>query len=164
MNPLSIVVDLDGDLIVADNNGPPGQESVRRIDPSTGANSLLATGFTNPIAVGIVTTACSDGLDNDGDGLVDLADPGCRDAEWALEDPQCQDGANNDTDEGIDFDGGASIFGQPIAPADPQCTSFWDDREAPNPTSACGLGAELPAVLLLLAWLRRQSRRMGARR
>jgi hypothetical protein len=24
------------------------------------------------------TTACSDGIDNDGDGLVDLADPGCN--------------------------------------------------------------------------------------
>ncbi|MDJ0864988.1 MAG: hypothetical protein QNK03_02695 [Myxococcota bacterium] len=141
--------------------------------------------------------ACSDGEDNDGDGIVDLADPGCDDASddseqsealpcddgedndgdgWtdyrpdasgdpgcfapdsATESPQCQDGIDNDTWPGTDFDGGESILGvgngDPNG-ADPQCTAFWDDKEG----SSCGLGAELALLLPLLAGLRGRARR-----
>ncbi len=99
---------------------------------------------------------CLDGLDNDGDGLVDHpADPGCRSAEQRRENPGCDDGFDNDRDGGIDWNG---------TPPDPECV----DRAFRNNESAeyaCGLGAEL--LLSLLLALRRRAgglRPHGARR
>jgi hypothetical protein len=49
--------------------------------------------------------ACSDGIDQDGDGRFDFpSDPGCADPTGALEDPQCDDGADNDGDTLVDLD------------------------------------------------------------
>lgn len=73
--------------------------------------------------------ACADGIDNDEDGLVDLADPGCTDASDSdesnpappppppSESPQCSDGLDNDSDGKVDED-------------DPGCTDASDDDEA----------------------------------
>lgn len=113
--------------------------------------------------------ACADGLDNDGDGLVDFpADPGCFDAASTREDPECQDGIDNDGQAGIDFDGGASLdldgdgsidaAFNPDTPAvgaaDPQCVG----KPARNREAAsCGLGAEL-ALLLAAPWALRRRR------
>jgi hypothetical protein len=55
----------------------------------------------------VETTDCSDGVDNDGDGGLDLADPGCASALDLSElDPlvACDDGADNDGDGRTDFD------------------------------------------------------------
>ncbi|MBN1645856.1 hypothetical protein JW868_02335 [Candidatus Woesearchaeota archaeon] len=56
--------------------------------------------------------ACSDGVDNDGDGYIDTADPGCANkndnSEWnpAIE---CDDGVDNDGDSATDYnDAGCS--------------------------------------------------------
>jgi len=87
---------------------------------------------------------CDDGLDNDGDGLIDLADPGCADADGALEDPQCNDGVDNDNDGTIDM-------------ADAHCSDPSDNREATQPK--CGVGPELAGVLGLVGFLRRRHRR-----
>jgi hypothetical protein len=102
--------------------------------------------------------ACSDGIDDDGDGFVDYpADPGCFDAASTSESPACQDGLDNDGDGGIDFDGGAAAnHGIALGPPDPQCNKPYRTLETPNP---CGLGAELVAVVPLLAWLRGRRRR-----
>ena len=105
---------------------------------------------------------CDDGLDNDGDGFVDFgADPGCASPLFGLENPQCQDGLDNDGQPGIDFDGGVSILGvgngDPDG-ADPQCASFFVNREA-APARSCGLGPELAGLLPLIAWLRALRRR-----
>jgi lysophospholipase L1-like esterase len=106
--------------------------------------------------------ACSDGVDNDGDGFIDHpADPGCFDATSDREAPQCQDGIDNDGLPGTDFDGGESVLGaengDPNGP-DPQCTHAWRNREAAP--SGCGLGAELALVLSGLAlWRRHRSAR-----
>ena len=45
---------------------------------------------------------CNDGIDNDGDGLIDFAggDPGCRDATRRFEVPRCQDGLDNNAPTG----------------------------------------------------------------
>jgi len=112
---------------------------------------------------------CGNGLDDDGDGLVDAgADPGCLDASSEHEDPECQDGVNNDPgqDAWIDFDGGASAG---LAPAeqtapDPQCMGAgWRDREAaPAAGAGCGIGPELLVLGIALAALRRGGR--GPRR
>jgi large repetitive protein len=71
---------------------------------------------------------CSDGRDDDGDGLVDYPDdPGCRSPDDDSEDddcpagdgcPQCGNGIDDDEDGEIDF------------PDDPNCTAASDDDES----------------------------------
>lgn len=60
-------------------------------------------------------SACSNGVDDDGDGLVDHPDdPGCLDADDPFERSSglpCDDGFDNDGDGGVDFD--------PVTDADP---------------------------------------------
>jgi len=68
---------------------------------------------------------CSDGIDNDGDGLIDFGqDPGCKSANDNKEKnkkpkppKQCADGLDNDGDGLIDY------------PLDPGCSSSKDDKE-----------------------------------
>ena len=65
---------------------------------------------------------CADGRDNDGDALIDLADPGCLDAADENEGdppvtPLCADGIDNDEDGSIDY------------PADMDCPSAGSDGE-----------------------------------
>ena len=75
-----------------------------------------------------VTYQCNDGIDNDGDGLTDLADPGCENAQDNDEynDPppttQCSDGVDNDGDGLVDL-------------ADPGCANAEDNDET-NGSSA----------------------------
>jgi hypothetical protein len=73
---------------------------------------------------GIVITQCSDTVDNDGDGLVDLDDPGCDNAadddETDAVVPQCSDGVDNDDDGLTDLQ-------------DPACESTEDDDESDDP-------------------------------
>jgi N,N-dimethylformamidase beta subunit-like, C-terminal len=107
--------------------------------------------------------ACSNGLDDDGDGFVDYpADPGCRHPTSVSESTECQDGIDNDHEQGIDFDGGASLNGGvPLDVPDPQCGAAWKNSEWPPP--ACGLGFELVLLAPLLARLRRNGRTRGPR-
>ncbi len=78
------------------------------------------------------TTDCSDGEDDDGDGLIDLDAPGCTspddDSELGGEEPACDDGVDNDGDGLIDF------------PADPGCFSMLMNSEADD----CPDGAGCP--------------------
>ncbi len=98
-------------------------------------------------AVGVLhTTACANGVDDDGDGAVDLLDPGCRDPAWPTEAPACENGTDDDGDGGTDWDGAGT--GDP----DPDCR----DRPWRRTERACGLGAELALLLPLLARLRRR--------
>ncbi len=87
--------------------------------------------------------ACENGTDDDGDGLVDLADPGCNLLQLASESPQCSDAIDDDGDGAIDF------------PADALCQGAWDDDEAANPASSCGL-LGLEALVVLAAFRRRR--------
>ncbi len=73
----------------------------------------------------IIRPVCSDTVDNDDDGLIDMADPGCLSAEDTdelneLEEEvaACADGLDNDADGKIDF------------PADPGCGSDSDEDES----------------------------------
>jgi hypothetical protein len=108
---------------------------------------------------------CDDGIDNDADGTVDWdggplgepADIGCKNPNWATENPECDDGIDNgDNDDPplADWDGAG--LGDP----DPDCSAPWDNSES-APSAACGLGAEL-AVLLppLMGLWRRRTRRV----
>jgi hypothetical protein len=88
----------------------------------------------------VCPTECSDGFDNDLDGLADAEDPGCATADDLSERGlvACDDDADNDGDGLFDY------------PMDPQCQSPLDASEK---DPACGLGAEqaflLPLLLLL---------------
>jgi hypothetical protein len=62
---------------------------------------------------------CGNGIDDDGDAAVDLADPGCGSADQDEEDPECDDGVDNDGDIDIDL-------------ADVHCTDAFVDSEAPG--------------------------------
>ncbi|MEZ4466405.1 MAG: hypothetical protein R3F43_18610 [bacterium] len=72
--------------------------------------------------------ACSDGRDNDADGLIDLNDPGCEDAEDDDEEnpalPACSNRLDDDQDMLIDLD-------------DPGCADADDDDEFNEPLPAC---------------------------
>ena len=75
---------------------------------------------------------CDDGIDNDGDGKIDLADTGCA---WADDPSENEDG--HPCDDGIDNDGdGLADF-----PADPGCADA-EDLDEHSPTLACDDGAD----------------------
>jgi hypothetical protein len=72
-------------------------------------------------------SACSDGVDNDGDTLVDHGGGGgnepasdCTSPDDLSEEPDCNDGIDNDGDGAIDFAAGGG---------DPGCTSLADPSE-----------------------------------
>jgi MYXO-CTERM domain-containing protein len=78
------------------------------------------------------TRACSDGFDNDGDGLIDFpADPGCASPSDNNEEdpplPQCSDGIDNNGAGGIDW------------PADPSCSGPNDPTEDGVPACSDGV-------------------------
>lgn len=91
--------------------------------------------------------ACSNGVDDDGDGFFDHPeDPGCRSSDWPIEDPRCSDGADDDGDGLSDW------------PDDPECVGPHSLRED---IVTCGLGFELTVLLPPLLWLhQRRSRRL----
>jgi hypothetical protein len=103
--------------------------------------------------------ACSDGFDNDRDGLIDYPnDPGCKSATWGVENPACQDGIDNDGDGKVDYNGlnACNLVTDP----DPQCVAAWDRSESPSPPP-CGGGAGLALLPLPVIWLyRRRGRRV----
>jgi glutamine amidotransferase-like uncharacterized protein len=100
----------------------------------TGVDWILGNPITQP--PGVQPKQCNDGLDNDGDGLIDYpADPGCADLGDDDEtDPlppkQCEDGVDNDGDGKIDF------------PADFGCTAESDDDEINNGATQCSDGID----------------------
>jgi hypothetical protein len=121
---------------------------------------------------------CNNGIDDDGDGLVDLADPACSRGRPAVptagastESAACQDGVQNDGEGGIDFDGGQSIHGACSGGTCPAGVSDLDSDGVADPDSgcvdrpwrdteqnqACGLGAELIGLGPLLWALRRRA-------
>ena len=96
----------------------------------TAAGELESTRSPAEIVVGVSgTAACADGKDNDGDGLIDLADPGCANGADSDETdvPQCSDGKDNDGDGLFDY------------PNDPGCSSYLDTTEGGNPACSDGI-------------------------
>lgn len=132
--------------------------------------------------------ACGDGLDDDGDGAVDLQDPGCVDAQDGFETDArvaCDDGFDSDgdglvdwpddpgcadlrglyenpaCDDGLDNDGDGTLDwdGAGVGAADPQCTTGWRCTEA----AVGGLGYELVVLAPPFTVLARRRRRRSPR-
>ena len=101
-------------------SGQPSNISI--FGNATGAVDIAT--YRSEILSIISVPACSNGLDDDLDGQIDVgADPGCDDANDASEQSPaliCDDGLDNDLDGFIDF------------PADPECPSSLGPSE--NPT------------------------------
>jgi hypothetical protein len=169
-----VVEDFEGggsfDLSIQDNTGGCYEDCDDGIDNDIDGSIDCSDSDCSGDPVCVSAEACSNGIDDDGDGLADYpADPGCASPSATNEAPQCQDGLNNDGAFGIDFDGGESVHGacsggvcppgvsdpneDGVADPDPQCTSFWDNREAASSSGgSCGLGIELALLLPLLGW------------
>ena len=108
----------DGRVIIGTGTNPSGQTEAWLVKlVSECGDGLLATDEScddGNTAAGDGCSAtctveppeCSDGIDNDGDGLADLADPGCADAADLDEHSPtlpCDDGADNDGDGRSDY-------------------------------------------------------------
>lgn len=157
IRPESVAVGAGGAVYVADSGtcdaeGACSGGLVAQVDPGTGARTVVRSGiFGGTLQLRVVSTlpvACADGIDSDGDGLVDLADPGCKNAAATRENPSCDNDLDDDGDGKIDWDGGAGG-----AVPDPNCAKAWHDV---GEKGSCGLGAELALLLPLLARLRRR--------
>jgi hypothetical protein len=97
------------------STGAPDTDGDGVVDPYDNCphtpNADQADGDGDGVGNACNRTVCRDGVDNDGDGLIDLADGGCRNADDPSEEPDCSDGLDNDGDGRIDFD--------PVTYADP---------------------------------------------
>jgi hypothetical protein len=103
------------------------------------------------------TAPCDDGADNDGDGLIDYpSDPVCTSLDAPKESSQCQDGIDNDFDGEVDYDGGLSVHGVAVGPADVYCQGNPLRSERPR---SCGLGFEAGLVVPVLFAIRAARRR-----
>ena len=115
-NPAAVTVNAHGVLVAHD----PGTSIITVTSGTMSTtSSVIVRASAHP--------ACSDGIDNDGDGLVDYPnDPGCRSPNDLTEFgglTRCDDGIDNDGDGVIDF------------PADVQCSSAAFDFESAPPTA-----------------------------
>ena len=133
-DPFLRLYDSTGMQIGADDDGGPGfcSELVASLQPGTyfvSVTSCCPGGSEIPdyvlaIDEGVETTQCSDGIDNDSDGLTNFPeDQGCENAEDDSEDPaapECSDGLDNDSDGKTNF------------PADQGCENAQDDSEGPD--------------------------------
>jgi len=96
-----------------------GVDEVLQTLQTTGVPIFYTTRIRIRAAFDELTIACANGVDDDGDGLVDLADPGCIDAadDSELGTVQCDNGEDDDGDGYVDF------------PDDPGCASAASDAE-----------------------------------
>lgn len=67
---------------------------------------------------------CGDGVDNDGDGNIDLGDSGCGSSGDLSERPECDDGIDNDLDGTTDLSDPGCAATSDASETDPPATSF----------------------------------------
>lgn len=135
---------------------PPGSGPRSALDRDGDGirNHDEALSSTDPSNPGSVSGACSDGIDNDGDGAIDMDDSACVAASLDIENPQCSDGYDNDGDGLIDFGG------------DPDCSDASSNRELTLvvPGRECSVGPGDPSTGVLWLAIIFLALRLGARR
>ena len=123
------------------STGAPDTDGDGVVDPHDNCphhpNANQADGDGDGVGDACNRTVCRDGVDNDGDGLTDLADGGCLSADDPSEEPACSDGLDNDGDGRIDFDPAtfASPGDETTPPAgegDPGCGAPTGSTESPE--------------------------------
>jgi len=127
------------DRSISPGNGTNNSSGAITYIPTVGGlyEFKVSSNPEDSVKVDVKGFQCSDILDNDGDGLVDMADPGCSDptdddeTNVGVPIPQCSDSIDNDGDGFIDM-------------ADPGCSNPNDDDEtnAIVPKPACSDGAD----------------------
>jgi formylglycine-generating enzyme required for sulfatase activity len=148
--------------------------------PATTGNSAGNLGFR----VATVLAACENGMDDDGDDLIDYPDdPGCVDpADLSEGSAACENGVDDDgdtliddpadpgcsspgddselspvpCDNGLDDDNDGTIDWRGDATGDPDCYGISDLSEQGSPPPGCGIGPELGLLVAPLWWLRRR--------
>lgn len=172
---------VDGDILLSLRTpGPPQVDQLRRIDPETGATTVLASNdgivgsgadFRRAEGVAVlsddrIAIAKSIGAAAivliDPVSLVRVEIPGLELLSSSLgqmkavgihdRTPSCSDGVDNDGDGAIDYDGGAARNGGvPIASPDPSCGSAVADSEvAPVPGLTSAPAALLNVLLVVV--------------
>jgi hypothetical protein len=110
---------------------------------ASGAPTDMGAGVVDARAIAQVARLglpCFDTRDNDADGRIDAADPGCASIAALTEAPACDDGVDNDEDGRVDL-------------RDADCS-------APSDGTECGIGsAQSLAIVPLLTYLGRRKRR-----
>ena len=99
-------------------------------DSSDGSSTQAPPTTTSPITPSVTTTTpaapqCSDGIDNDGDGLIDMEDPDCSSPTDTLEGPEPAAPA-------------APVAGETLAPSTSTSGSGSEEKEAAEEESAEG--------------------------
>ena len=108
--------------------GASGGSSAGGASTGGGATGGTATGGASPGG----ETECADGLDDDGDGLVDCADPDCDAA------PVCQ-GPVEICTNGLDDDGdGLADCADPDCASEPACGGAWICAQILTCSQGCG--------------------------
>jgi hypothetical protein len=124
--------DQDGDGVVDDDDNCPTTPNPDQNDADNdGIGDVCDT--EGPPGSG----SCTDGFDNDGDGLTDQADPECQEQEGPPGDATCSDGVDNDGDFLVDGD-------------DPDCASLaliWGDSDCDGDVTTRDSQALLRRVL-----------------
>ncbi|PIR88206.1 MAG: hypothetical protein COU10_00395 [Candidatus Harrisonbacteria bacterium CG10_big_fil_rev_8_21_14_0_10_45_28] len=118
-----------GSQVATTYNTATGSQTNTGYNGATG--SQVNTGYNTATGQVAYNPACSDGIDNDGDGKVDMNDPGCTSASDNSEYNvvyACSDGVDNDGDGKVDMN-------------DPGCTSASDNSEY-NVVYACADGVD----------------------
>lgn len=121
MSGVTVQTDADGSAIIGVEEGQYSYEVVHSDFYSFSNTMYVDTPRSEYVTLSaVLIPACSDYADNDGDGLIDLDDPGCADADDNDESDatsQCQDGLDNDGDGLVDY------------PEDIGCDSLLDNDE-----------------------------------
>jgi hypothetical protein len=106
------------------STGAPDTDGDGVVDPFDNCphnpNANQADGDGDGVGDACNRVVCRDGIDNDGDGWIDLGDVGCRSADDPSEEPDCSDGLDNDGDRMADH------------PKDPGCQDLQGGLEAPQ--------------------------------